>query len=77
MSTKSIPMVGIQDFDEHMRRRRPYARGFSTSALKAYQPLIAQRTRQLVSRLEGQRGVVRLQKWFDWFSYVFFGIVPA
>ncbi|KAI1789088.1 high nitrogen upregulated cytochrome P450 monooxygenase 2 [Ganoderma leucocontextum] len=69
LSAADVPLVGIQDVGEHMRRRRPWARGLGTSALKAYQPLIAKRTQQLVNRLEGQPGGFRLEQWFDWFSY--------
>ncbi|PIL25991.1 cytochrome P450 [Ganoderma sinense ZZ0214-1] len=69
LSATNIPMVGIQDVDEHMRRRRPWARGLSTSASKAYQPLIAKRARQLVNRLEGQSREVNLEQWFDRLSY--------
>ncbi|PIL34414.1 cytochrome P450 [Ganoderma sinense ZZ0214-1] len=69
LSAADIPLVGIQDVGEHMRRRRPWARGLSTSALKAYQPLISKRTQQLVNRLEGQPGTIRFERWFDWFSY--------
>ena len=77
LSATNIPLVGIQDIDEHMRRRRPWARGLSTSASKAYQPLIAKRTRQLANRLEGQSGVFSLEYWFDWFSFVFLHYVVA
>ncbi|KAI1789718.1 high nitrogen upregulated cytochrome P450 monooxygenase 2 [Ganoderma leucocontextum] len=69
LSAKNVPLVGIQDVDEHMERRRPWARGLSTSASKAYQPLLVKRTQQLVNRLEEQPRELRLEQWFDWFSY--------
>ena len=31
-----VPMVGIQDVDEHLRRRRAWNRGLGPAALKEY-----------------------------------------
>ena len=64
-------MIGLQDTDIHLRRRRPWARAFTSTAVKDYSVLVAKRTRQLVSRLEQQEGVVNLDKWVDYFTSVF------
>ena len=64
-------MIGLQDTDIHLRRRRPWARAFTSTAVKDYSVLVAKRTRQLVSRLEQLEGVVHLDKWIDYFTSVF------
>ena len=67
----NIPMVGIQDMDEHLRRRRAWNRGLSQNALKEYEQIIATRAQQLLHRLEEQQGEVILGNWFKYFSFVF------
>ena len=66
----SMPMIAIQDTDLYLHSRRPWARAFTSTAIKEYSVLIEKRTRQLMSRLEEQHGVVRLDKWIDAFTCV-------
>ncbi|KAI0707444.1 high nitrogen upregulated cytochrome P450 monooxygenase 2 [Cerioporus squamosus] len=63
-----LPLIGIQDPAEHLRRRRPWNRAFSASTLKAQQLLNV-----LESRAEGREGQekVVLGKWFNYFAYDF------
>ena len=72
----SMPMIAIQDIDLHLHRRRPWARAFTSTAIKDYSILIEKRTRQLMSRLEEQHGVVRLDKWIDAFTSVLLAAAP-
>ena len=46
-----LPMVGIQDVDEHLRRRRSWNRGLNSAALKEYEPLMAGRVAELARLL--------------------------
>ena len=51
---KNLPLIGIQDIEEHLRRRRPWNRALGASALRDYEQTIATRARQLVGALERQ-----------------------
>ena len=70
MSDKNMPMVGIMDTEEHLRRRRAWNRGLGPGALKEYESRVATRIQQLVHRLEEQEGEVILGTWMNYFSYV-------
>ena len=70
MSDKNMPMVGIMNTEEHMRRRRAWNRGLGPGALKEYESRVATRVQQLVHRLEEQEGEVILGIWMNYFSYV-------
>ncbi len=70
LSDTRITMIGIQDTDVHLLRRRAWARGFTPTALKAYEDRISRRVSQLVARLEEQKGEILLNQWFNAFSYV-------
>ncbi|TBU38266.1 high nitrogen upregulated cytochrome P450 monooxygenase 2 [Dichomitus squalens] len=72
-SDANLPLIGVQNVDEHLRRRRPWNRAFSATAVKGYEETIARRGRQLVDALERQKGVgeVVLGKWFNFFAYDF------
>ena len=63
-------MAAIPDTQEHLRRRRPWARGLAPSALKDYEQLIRKRVQQLVRLVDEQDGEVVLNKWFDYFRCV-------
>ena len=65
---KEVPMVGIRDVGEHLNRRCPWNRGFSSAALHDYEDLIRIRAKQLAGRLAEERGEVILGKWFDYFA---------
>ena len=40
------------------------------ASLKDFEPLVSNRTRQLVDLLGSKKGEVNLSKWFSWFTYV-------
>ena len=67
---QNVPMVGLQDLEEHGRRRRPWTRGLGAAALREYEHLTARRVRQLADTLEEQ-GETSLEKWFDYFAWVY------
>ena len=75
LKADTLTMVALQDTEEHLRRRRAWLRGFSPTALKEYEPLIARRAVQLRDRLlqvtnEAKDGrPVALDEWFNFFSY--------
>ncbi len=60
-----LPMVGIQDVDEHLRRRRSWNRGLNSAALKEYEPLMAGRVAELAKLLPAlQDKVIQLDDQF-------------
>ena len=62
-------MVGIQELDVHLHRRKSWSRGMSQGAMKEYEQLIASRARQLVARLEEHKGAVdSIGHWFGFFA---------
>ena len=67
---KVKPMIALRDPREHTRRRRPWNRAFSTTALKGYEIIISQRSSQLVVGLADQSGTLDLSKWLGYFSWV-------
>ncbi|KAI0808391.1 high nitrogen upregulated cytochrome P450 monooxygenase 2 [Fomes fomentarius] len=71
MSDEHISMIGIQDNEEHAKRRRAWNRGLSPGAIKEYEGIIMTRTKQLVRRLEEQHGEVALDRLIKYFSYDF------
>ncbi|KAI0331729.1 high nitrogen upregulated cytochrome P450 monooxygenase 2 [Cubamyces sp. BRFM 1775] len=71
LTVKDMPLVGIMDTEEHLRRRKPWACAFNGTALKEYEPLVAKRAHQLVQALERQKGEVDIGNWANYFSYDF------
>ncbi|KAI8972886.1 high nitrogen upregulated cytochrome P450 monooxygenase 2 [Trametes punicea] len=70
LRTTDLPIVAIISPEEHQERRKPWQRGFSGSALKVYEPMVAERAHQLLQSLEQrQQGEVDLSEWFDFFSF--------
>ncbi|KAF8640255.1 hypothetical protein AX16_010150 [Volvariella volvacea WC 439] len=65
------PMIAIRDRQEHARRRRPWARAFNSSALRDYEPIINNRTLQLMEHLSIEKGVIDLAGWISHWSYDF------
>ena len=65
-------MVGIQDTDVHLRRRKNWGRGMGPAAIKEYEYFMARRLRQLIERLSEHRAgeVVVIGTWFNFFTYV-------
>ncbi|TFK79033.1 high nitrogen upregulated cytochrome P450 monooxygenase 2 [Polyporus arcularius HHB13444] len=64
-------LVGIVDIPYHLQRRRPWNRGLKQSALKEYEPLLAERAQLLVQRLGDQSGSADLGLWLKYFGYDF------
>jgi len=62
-------LIAIRDISEHTRRRRPWTRAFSTSALKGYEALVIKRVTQLVDTLAAQKDTVDLSQWISFFAY--------
>ncbi|KAM5536556.1 hypothetical protein V8D89_009833 [Ganoderma adspersum] len=71
LSETDVPMIGIQDAEEHAQRRRPWIRGLAPAALKGYDHIMSNRVHQLVDVLERQEGAVVLGKWVNYFAYDF------
>ncbi|KJA26257.1 hypothetical protein HYPSUDRAFT_52570 [Hypholoma sublateritium FD-334 SS-4] len=63
------PLVAIRDKTEHARRRRPWTRAFSTSALKGYEDLVIKRSTQLVDAIASKSNPVDLTRWVSYFTY--------
>ena len=73
LTDTELPMVGIQDTETHLRRRKNWNRGMGPAAVREYEHFIARRARQLVERLEEQQhkgGAVVIGNWFNYFSCV-------
>ena len=68
LSDKGLPLVGIQELDVHLNRRKNWSRGMSQGAIKEYEDLIENRIRQLIARLEEQTGAVDIGDWFSFFT---------
>lgn len=64
---EDMPMLGMTDTAEHLKRRRPWARAFSGAALKEYEPMVASRALQLVQALQSQPGEIDIGKWINYF----------
>ena len=65
-------LVAIVDKQEHTRRKRPWSKGFSTSALKDYETLVIKRILQLVEVLssKNQKEAINLTQLITFFRYV-------
>ncbi|KLO15649.1 high nitrogen upregulated cytochrome P450 monooxygenase 2 [Schizopora paradoxa] len=75
-------LIAIRDTREHSRRRKPWNRALSTSAVKDYEPVIAKRVLQLANTLASAtqadlNGKVvwngDLSSWFGYYSFDFMG----
>ncbi|KAG6907707.1 hypothetical protein DXG01_007725 [Tephrocybe rancida] len=62
------PMIALRDKAEHARRRRSWARAFSTAALKGYEAIITNRCLQLVEAVGQKTGMVDMAKWISFFT---------
>ena len=67
LTATDMPLVGIMDTEEHLQRRKPWARAFNGAAIREYEPLVAKRTHQLVRALEDQKGEVDIGHWVNYF----------
>ncbi|PIL22998.1 cytochrome P450 [Ganoderma sinense ZZ0214-1] len=68
LTEANVPFIGIQDVEEHARRRRAWNRGLGPAALKGYEHAMFSRVQQLVDLLEGQKGPLLLGKWIKYFA---------
>lgn len=68
LSEHRVPLAGIQNLELHLERRKNWARGLNPAALKAYEPMIDNRTRELLTRLEEQIGQINISDWFNLFA---------
>ncbi|KAJ6468119.1 high nitrogen upregulated cytochrome P450 monooxygenase 2 [Mycena vitilis] len=64
-----VSLVG----DAHTAKRRMWTRAMSSSSIREYEPLIARRASQLLSRLDDQDGTADLVYWFNLFALDFLG----
>ncbi|THH30118.1 hypothetical protein EUX98_g4053 [Antrodiella citrinella] len=64
-----LPLIAQQDSAEHLHRRKPWNRAFNTEALKAYEPVVAERVTQFVHILKGKIGVADLAQVLNAFSF--------
>lgn len=66
-------LLAIRDQREHTRRRKPWTRAFSTTAVKDYEPIVQKRALQLMRELEKKAKMdvpVNLSDWMKSFTYV-------
>ena len=63
------PLIGYRDSAEHMRRRKPWNRAFSTASVKEFEPVIQQRVLQFGEALADRQGeVIDLAAWISFFT---------
>ena len=80
-------MVSIPDVNEHRERRKLWNPGFTTSALRDYQPVLSNRVLQLAEHLNKRAGKgsnkgepLDLAEWMGFFTFVFYcltNVYPA
>ncbi|OKP14021.1 Tryprostatin B 6-hydroxylase [Penicillium subrubescens] len=67
------PRVSLQtdrDKQEHARRRKVWDQGFSSRALRDYEPRVSHYTGQLIDAIEKQLGSsVDISRWFNYYSF--------
>ena len=70
-------LIGIVDKQEHSRRKRPWSKGFSTSALKDYESLVIKRILQFMEVLSAKnmKEAINLTPWITFFRYV--AVIPS
>ena len=69
-------LISIRDPQEHAARRRLWQRGMTAESLRGYEPTIAKRALQLVSKFEtaAQKDEeVDLAQWIGYFTFDFMG----
>lgn len=62
-------LLTTRDIALHAEKRKVWNRGFTPSALKAYDDIITKRTLQLLDRLGQQNGTLDLGKWISYYTY--------
>ncbi|KAJ3539507.1 hypothetical protein NM208_g5462 [Fusarium decemcellulare] len=65
-----IPLNMIRDRKEHHTRRKVWDRGFSSKALRDYEPRVTKYTSQLLARLSELQGKpINASDWFNFYSF--------
>ncbi|KAH8660217.1 cytochrome P450 [Xylariales sp. PMI_506] len=60
----------IRDRDLHTQRRKIWDRGFSSKAIKDYEPRVSRYTNQLLEKIaESQCSVINAADWFNFYSF--------
>ena len=71
MWPETVPLIGYRDPAEHMKRRKPWNRAFSSAAVREFEPIIQHRVHQLVEALGDRQGqVLDFAQWIRYFTYV-------
>lgn len=67
-----LPLIAIKDPVDHLQRRKAWNRGFSTAAVKEYEPTAIKRAGELLDALRtaGREGAVDLAQWISFFACV-------
>ena len=72
-------LISIPDVNEHRERRKLWNHGFTTSALRDYQPILSNRVLQLAENLNKRAGKdsykgepLDLAEWVGFFACVFY-----
>lgn len=63
-------LISERDPVEHLRRRKPWNRAFSTTSLQAYEDILKERTSQFVGHLEKQTYPLDMDQWISFYTYV-------
>ncbi|KAI0367365.1 high nitrogen upregulated cytochrome P450 monooxygenase 2 [Pilatotrama ljubarskyi] len=71
LTATDLPLPGIMDPQVHQERRKLWNRAMSASALKEYEPQIANRANQLVHVLESQKDDFDIGQFVKFFAYDF------
>jgi len=69
-------LVSLRDHTEHIRRRKIWAKGFTSSALREYTPLVVNRTKQLAAVFEEHAvsgEALDVSKWMSYFTFDLMG----
>ncbi|KAL4062216.1 cytochrome P450 [Scleroderma citrinum] len=66
-------LISIRDPTEHLRRRKPWNRAFSVTAMKGYEGILSTRVREFVTELESPKaaGPIDFTKWISRFTFDF------
>jgi cytochrome P450 len=67
---QTIPaLIAIRDPTEHARRRKPWVRAFTTTALRDYEEIVGNSCRVLIDALEKRQGeILDIAAWMSYFS---------
>ncbi|KAI0357606.1 high nitrogen upregulated cytochrome P450 monooxygenase 2 [Trametes cingulata] len=71
LTATDLPLPGIMDPQVHQERRKLWSRAMSASALKEYEPQLANRANQLVHVLQSQKQAFDIGQFVKFFAYDF------